>query len=84
MRGRVILRIPTQSRDDCEALVNSLRVDEAGLPRGLASSIWCDGDVMVYELNFDVNGNKLLSVYNTLDDLIRNVKAVLNSLSRIK
>lgn len=84
IKGKVTVKIPTQSLEDCNALMKSLSVDERGLPRGLTSNIRCDERVLVYELNFDIESDRLFSVYNTLDDLIRNAKVVLNSLTIIK
>lgn len=84
VRGRVIINIPTKSPKDCNALLLSLSVDEHGLPSGLSSSMRCNENVLIYELSFDIESERLFSMYNTLDDLIRNARVVLNSLEHIK
>lgn len=83
VRGKVVLEVPLNSREDCEAAVRALMPDEGGLPAGLSSSIRCDGGTLIYELGYDVDSTEFLSVYNTIDDLIRNLRVVLDSLGRL-
>ena len=84
IKGKVTLEIPTELPEDCEAMMKSLMPDEKDLPRGLSSRILCDGNRLIYELYYDVDSEELLSIYNTLDDLIRNVRIVSESLKQLR
>ena len=83
VRGKVTLVVPIESAEGCEVVMRSLMPDETGLPPGLSSSIRCDNGKLVYELSYDINSDEFLSVYNTLDDLLRNVRIVMNSLDKL-
>ncbi|MFB6470741.1 MAG: KEOPS complex subunit Pcc1 [Vulcanisaeta sp. AZ3] len=80
IKGNVVLEIPVNSTEDCETVVKALMPDEKDLPTGLSSSIKCDGGKLIYELHYDIDSTELLSVYNTIDDLMRNLKIIINSL----
>ncbi|WP_054842056.1 KEOPS complex subunit Pcc1 [Vulcanisaeta distributa] len=81
--GRVILEITTKSNEDCRVIASSLSPDERGLPQGVTSIIKCVDNRLIYEVEYDVDDDRLLSVYNTIDDFIRNLKVVMESLSSL-
>ncbi|GAB6946613.1 hypothetical protein JCM16161A_07430 [Vulcanisaeta sp. JCM 16161] len=81
IRGRVILEITVRNYEDCQVIASSLLPDEKDLPQGVSSIIKCVDNKLVYEVTYNVNDDKLLSVYNTIDDFIRNLKVVMESLS---
>ncbi len=78
IQGRVRLQIP---HTDCEVLYKSLSVDEIDLPEDLSSGIYCLDDTLIYEVHFNVkNCEKILSLTNTIDDFLRNLKVIINVL----
>lgn len=73
---RVSLRVRVK---DCLSVVKALRVDETGLPSGIRTSIGCNGDELNYVVYAEVtNPRIILSAWNTIDDLLRNLKAILS------
>ena len=81
--GRAVLEITTKSHEDCRVIASSLLPDERKLPQGISSTIKCVGDKLIYEVVYSVESDKLLSVYNTIDDFIRNLRVVMESLNRL-
>lgn len=78
VQGKVRLQIP---HVDCEILHKSLSVDEINLPEDLSSRIYCLDNALIYEVNFKVkNCEKMLSLANTIDDFLRNLKVIINVL----
>jgi len=64
---------------DCVNVAKALIVDEVGLPNGIRTSIECNGDELRYTLRAEVgNPRNVLSAWNTIDDLLRNLKAILS------
>ncbi|MGC8542581.1 MAG: KEOPS complex subunit Pcc1 [Vulcanisaeta sp.] len=84
IRGKVVLEITMDSANDCQVAIKSLMPDEMGLPQGLSSSIRCIDNKLMYEISYDIDSERLLSVYNTIDDFIRNLKVVMNSLNQLR
>lgn len=83
VRGKVTLEIMIGSSEDCNTAKLSLLPDERGLPPGVSSSIECVDGKLVYEVTYSIDVSRLLSVYNTIDDFIRNLRVIMNSLSKI-
>ncbi|WP_054844137.1 KEOPS complex subunit Pcc1 [Vulcanisaeta souniana] len=81
VKGKVTLSITMKTFEDCQAALLSLLPDERDLPPGLSSSIKCIGNQLIYELNYDIDSEKLLSIYNTVDDFIRNLRILMDSLN---
>jgi hypothetical protein len=72
----VTLRIKVM---DCSDVVKALMVDEVNLPKGIRTSIECSGDELRYTLRAEIgNPRNVLSAWNTIDDLLRNLKAILS------
>ncbi|MGC8606015.1 MAG: KEOPS complex subunit Pcc1 [Vulcanisaeta sp.] len=84
IRGRITLEIAMKTIEDCQVAISSLLPDERELPQGLTSTIKCIDDKLTYELTYHVDNEKLLSVYNTIDDFIRNLKIIMESLSELR
>jgi len=64
---------------DCSDVVKALMVDEVNLPKCIRTSIECSGDELRYTLRAEVgNPRNVLSAWNTIDDLLRNLKAILS------
>ena len=83
VNGRVVLEITVKSQEDCRVIMTSLLPDEKGLPQGISSTIKCVGNKLIYEVTYSVENDRLLSVYNTIDDFIRNLRVVMESLNRL-
>ncbi len=76
---RVSLYIEVGS--ECEVVVKSLMVDERDLPSGISTSMRCQDGVLIYEVSASIDEpSSILTAYNTLDDLIRNLRAALAAL----
>ncbi len=83
VRGRVILEITMGTGGNCRVAELSLLPDEKELPPGIYTTIRCVDDRLVYEVTYNIDSTKLLSVYNTIDDFIRSLRVIMNSLSKI-
>ena len=81
--GRAVLEITMKSHEDCQVIVTSLLPDERELPQGVSSTIRCINDKLIYEIVYSVDSDRLLSIYNTIDDFIRNLRIVMESLNRL-
>ncbi len=81
IRGSVVLEITTKNAEDCQVIASSLLPDEKGLPQGISSIIKCVDNKLIYEVTYNVESDRLLSIYNTIDDFIRNLRIVMESLS---
>ncbi len=68
--------------NECDVVAKSLMVDERDLPSGISTSMKCqDGGVLIYEVITSIDEpSSILTAYNTLDDLIRNLRAALAAL----
>lgn len=65
---------------DCSNLARALSVDEVNLPRGIRTKITCNGDrELVYVVEAALTDpRQVLSIWNTIDDLLRSLKALLS------
>ncbi|GAB6944633.1 KEOPS complex subunit Pcc1 [Vulcanisaeta sp. JCM 14467] len=81
VNGKVVLEIAVKSQEDCRVIIASLLPDERDLPQGVSSTIKCVDDKLIYEVVYSVESDRLLSVYNTIDDFIRNLRIALESLN---
>lgn len=79
IRGSITIEITMKSTEDCQVIALSLLPDEKGLPQGVSSIIKCINDKLIYEVTYNVESDRLLSVYNTIDDFIRNLRIVMES-----
>ncbi|ABW02701.1 KEOPS complex subunit Pcc1 [Caldivirga maquilingensis] len=77
MRQELIVNVKVRT-SDCLNILKALKVDEVGLPEGIKTSINCINDEINYTVSAVVTDPKVtLSVWNTIDDFLRNLKAVL-------
>ena len=83
VNGMVVLEIIMKSHEDCQVIASSLLPDERELPQGISSTIKCVSNKLIYEVTYSVENDRLLSVYNTIDDFIRNLRVVMESLNRL-
>ncbi|WP_054854219.1 KEOPS complex subunit Pcc1 [Vulcanisaeta distributa] len=83
IRGKVTLEITMKSIDECQVAVSSLLPDEKELPPGLLSMIKCIDGKLIYEVTYNVESDRILSVYNTIDDFIRSLRVVMESLNKL-
>ncbi|GGP21721.1 hypothetical protein GCM10007981_14680 [Thermocladium modestius] len=67
--------------NECDVVAKSLMVDERDLPSGISTSMKCQDGVLIYEVITSIDEpSSILTAYNTLDDLIRNLRAALAAL----
>lgn len=67
--------------NECEVVAKSLMVDERDLPSGVSTSMRCQDGVLIYQVSASIDEpSSILTAYNTLDDLIRNLRAALAAL----
>lgn len=77
-RGELTLELRI-SVNDCLNTVKALNVDEVNLPQGIVTRLDCANSVLLYMIQANIdNAKAVLSVWNTVNDLLANLKAVLS------
>ena len=77
MQHELIVNIKVGA-NDCVNILKALKVDEVGLPEGIKTSINCTNNELNYTVSAVATDPKVaLSVWNTIDDFLRNLKAIL-------
>ncbi|MGC9136215.1 KEOPS complex subunit Pcc1 [Caldivirga sp.] len=77
MRRELTVNVKVRT-SDCASIVKALKVDEVGLPEGIRTSINCVNNEVNYMVSAEVTNPRVtLSVWNTIDDFLRNLKAVM-------
>ncbi|WP_291766295.1 KEOPS complex subunit Pcc1 [Caldivirga sp. UBA161] len=77
MRSELTVNVKVRT-NDCVSILKALKVDEVGLPEGIKTSINCINDEINYTISAEATNPRVaLSVWNTIDDFLRNLKAIL-------
>ncbi|MFP3298678.1 MAG: KEOPS complex subunit Pcc1 [Thermocladium sp.] len=64
--------------DKCHIIAQSLMVDEKDLPCSISTDLSCKDDELIYKASVETrNPSLILTLHNTVDDLIRSLKASL-------
>lgn len=82
MKIRGFLELKIFLEGNVEYFAKALSIDERELPEWLSSTINVQRNYLMYKLYFSINEAKqVLTLFNTLDDFIRCLKAIYKSFS---
>ncbi|MEM1645406.1 MAG: KEOPS complex subunit Pcc1 [Ignisphaera sp.] len=77
----IAVQIPTNSKEICKIILESLEPDNVEIPKGIAIEMSCHQGMLVVGVKSEDVG--ILTVRNTVDDILAYVNLALKSISSI-
>lgn len=81
MMVRITVQIPMSSREVCDSILESLEPDNAEVPKGITIEMSCHQSIFTVDVKSE--DTSVLTVRNTIDDVLAHTNLALKSLSSI-
>jgi tRNA threonylcarbamoyladenosine modification (KEOPS) complex Pcc1 subunit len=81
MKFEITLEIPMKSEKICKSIVDALTPDNYTAPRGISIDMKCNGGNLAVNVRAESVG--VLTVRNTVDDILAHINIALKSISTI-